>query len=167
MHSWQIGTGSGRAGFQVLSSVDFYLPAPLTPFLLLFPISRNQQYINHLNSWSMGFFRQPHATRLQSSIIFRVIFFSLLFLNTLHLKFHICRATEKSVENIMHSEPWRKTKEEWVVSDKEVALQLWHQTFLVVVDQYKWKPLGTAVCLSTLWKNASWRRVLGLRTSLV
>lgn len=72
----------------------------------------------------MGFFRQPHATRLQSSIIFRVIFFSLLFLNTLHLKFHICRATEKSVENIMHSEPWRKTKEEWVVSDKEVALQL-------------------------------------------
>lgn len=79
MHSWQIGTGSGRAGFQVLSSVDFYLPSPLTPFLLLFPISRNQQYINHLNSWSMGFFRQPHATRLQSSIIFRVIFFLIIF----------------------------------------------------------------------------------------
>ena len=71
----------------------------------------------------MGFFRQPHVTQLQSSIIFRVIF-SLLFLNILHLKFHICRATEKSMENIMHSEPWRKTKEEWVVSDKEVALNL-------------------------------------------
>lgn len=42
----------------------------------------------------------------------------------------------------MHSEPWRETKEEWVVSDKEFALQLWHQTFLVVVDQYKWKAAG-------------------------
>lgn len=42
----------------------------------------------------------------------------------------------------MHREPWRKTKEEWVFSDKEVALHLWHQTFLVVVDQYKWKAAG-------------------------
>lgn len=66
----------------------------------------------------------------------------------------------------MHSELWKKTKEEGVGSDKEVALYLWHEAFVVAVDQSKAKSIWEShVPLQTVreyfmavspWVEAQW-----------
>lgn len=64
--------------------------------------------------------------------------------------FPICRAMKKRMWNIMCSEHRRKTKEEWVGLDKEVAFisdtrLLWW----VLISENK-NPIWRAMCLSKL-----------------